>query len=72
VGLRQVQGCRKNDLFRPQVWWGDNCARQDETNPGERDYSMAGGNRFTDAFSSFRGLLAMQQALMLAKPFGQR
>lgn len=66
-----MQGCRKNHLFSPQVWWGDNCARQDETNPGERGYSMVGGNRFIDGFSNVRGLLAMPPALMFAKPFDQ-
>ncbi|MGF6556416.1 hypothetical protein ABIA48_002796 [Pseudomonas sp. S30_BP2TU TE3576] len=67
-----LKGCRKSDTFSPQVWRGDNCARQDETNPGERGYSMSGGNRFTDDFSSFRGLLAMPSTLMFAKPFDQR
>ena len=72
LGTKGLQWCRKIEDFRPQVWWGDNCARQDKTNPGERGYSMAGGNWFTNAFSSFQGLLAMLQALMPAKPFDQR
>lgn len=71
LGFRLLQVCGKTDLFRPQVWRGDNCARQDETNPGERGYSMSGGNRFTDGFSSVRGLSAMPPALMFAKPFDQ-
>lgn len=44
---------------------------KDETNPGERGYSMSGGNRFTDVFSRVRGLSAMPSALMFAKPFHQ-
>ena len=25
---RLCRGCRKNDRFRPEAWWGDDCARQ--------------------------------------------
>lgn len=69
--FHRCRECRKNETFRPQAWRGDNCARQDETDPGERSYSMSGGNRFTDGFSSVRGLSAMPPALMFAKPFDQ-
>ncbi|MEA3169158.1 MAG: hypothetical protein QOI97_2106 [Pseudomonas sp.] len=30
LGSQVMHRCGKSNLFRPQVWWGDNCARRVE------------------------------------------
>ena len=42
TGFSFLQVCGKTDLFRPQVWWGDNSARRGGGSPSSAGSSASG------------------------------